>query len=203
MTNSIVLVRRARLSPLLLIYTVVVCCLATGLSAIRLNPDDPNAFIVRGVANFLRVNLAGAMADFERGSELNPAFAYDALWLHLARKRLVQDDTKSLAELSAKADPSQWPTPILKFYAGQLTAAQIMASVPGSEAGEHKGQVCEANFFAGEDELLDQRLAGAKALFQTALDVCPKTNIHYDAAAAELRRLNAIAAPTKGSESAK
>jgi lipoprotein NlpI len=171
--------------------------------AIRLNPEDPNAFIVRGVAKFLRTNLAGAMADFERGSELNPAFAYNALWLHLARKRLGQDDTKALTELSAKADPSQWPTPILKLYSGQMTTAQMVASVADSEAGEHKGQLCEANFFAGEDEFLDQRLAGAKALLQAALDVCPKTNLHYDAAAAELKRLNAIGAPTNRTASTK
>lgn len=165
--------------------------------AIRLNPDDANAFIVRGVANFLRGNLAGAVSDFQRGGELNPRIAYDVLWLHLARKRLGQDDTKDLAERSAKADPSQWPSPILEFYMGKITADQLMAAA-SSDANNQTGQLCEASFFAGEDALLHRRRAAAKALLQAAQDRCPKTNLHYDAAAAELKRLDArAAAPAK------
>ena len=165
--------------------------------AIRLEPYDANAFIVRGIANFLRANLAGAVKDFQRGSELNPTIAYDMLWLHLARKRLGQDDTKDLTERSAKADPSQWPAPIVKFYMGQMTTDQMMAVAANSDVSKQARELCEANFFAGEDALLHQRRAPAKALLQAALDGCPKTNLHYDAAAAELRRLNAMAVPAK------
>lgn len=164
--------------------------------AIRLRPDDANAYIVRGVANFLRADFAGAVSDFQRGNELSPAIAYDVLWLHLARKRLGQDDTKDLIDQSREIDPSQWPAPILKYYLGQMTAEQMMAAA-SSDAYKQKRQLCEANFFASEDALLHQRRISAKALLQAALYGCPKTNLHYDAAAAELRRLNAIAASAK------
>ena len=165
--------------------------------ALRLEPNDANVFIVRGVANFLRADLARAVTDFERGSELNPAIAYDVLWLHLARKRLGQDDSKDLIERSAKADPSHWPAPILKLYMGQMTADQMMAAVASSGANKQTGELCEANFFAGEEALLHQHRADAKTLLKAAQDGCPKTNLHYDAAAAELRRLDAMAAPAK------
>jgi lipoprotein NlpI len=171
--------------------------------AIRLKPDYANAFIVRGIANFLRANLAGAVTDFQRGNELNPANAYDVLWLYLARKRLGRDDAKDLTRRSAEADPPQWPGPILRLYMGQITAGQLMAAIASSDAYTQKRQLCEANFFAGEDALLHRRRAAAKALLQAASDGCPKTNLHYDAAAAELRRLNAITTPTKSAAPAK
>lgn len=163
--------------------------------AIRLHPDDANAFIVRGVANFLRQNIAHAVTDFERGSELNPSMAYDLLWLHFARKRLGQDDAKDFAKRSAKADLTRWPAPILKFYTGKLTAAQLIAAADESDdPDQQKSRRCEVNFFAGEQALLRHRDDTAKSLLQAALDGCPKTNLHYDAAGAELKRLNAVMA---------
>ena len=69
----------------------------------------------------------------------------------------------------------------------------VLAVAANSGAHQQKAQLCEANFFAGEDALLRQRHMAAKALFQTALDVGPKTNLHFDAAAAEMRQLNAVA----------
>ena len=162
--------------------------------AIRLNSDDANLFIVRGVANFLRANPSQAVIDLRRSSELNPKNAYSVLWLHLARRRLGQKDSKELARQSAKADLSKWPWPILKFYLGRVTADQMIAAVTSTDVNSENRRICEANFFAGEDALLNQHVATARLLLETALDVCPLKNFHRDAAAAELRRLNGIAA---------
>ena len=161
--------------------------------AIRLNPDGANAFIVRGVANFLRANPSQAVIDFRRSSKLNPKIAYSLLWLHLARTRLGQDDSKELIKRSAKADLLKWPGPVLRFYLGRITADQMIAATAGSEINADKDRLCEANFFAGEDALLHLHDTAAKLLLQNALDVCPLKNLHYDAAAAELKRLNIVA----------
>jgi len=163
--------------------------------AIRLNSDDASVFIVRGVANFLRANPSQAVIDLRRSSKLNPTNAYSVLWLHLAQRRLGQDDSKELIKQSAKVDLSKWPWPVLKFYLGRVTADQMIAAVTSPDVKAENRRICEANFFAGEDALLNQHDTPARLLLQTALDVCPLKNFHHDAAAAELRRLNDIAAP--------
>lgn len=163
--------------------------------AIRLNSDDASVFIVRGVANFLRANPSQAVIDLRRSNKLNPTNAYSVLWLHLAQRRLGQDDSKELIKQSAKVDLSKWPWPVLKFYLGRVTADQMIAAVTSPDVKAENRRICEANFFAGEDALLNQHDTPARLLLQTALDVCPLKNFHHDAAAAELRRLNDIAAP--------
>jgi tetratricopeptide (TPR) repeat protein len=163
--------------------------------AIRLNSKDANLFIVRGVANFLRANPSQAVIDLRRSSKLNPTNAYSVLWLHVARRRLGLDDSKQLVKQSAKADLSKWPWPILKFYLGKVTADQMIGAVTSPDVKAENSRICEANFFAGEDALLNRHDTPARLLLQTALDVCPIRNFHHDAAAAELRRLNDIAAP--------
>ena len=162
--------------------------------AIRLNSDDANVFIVRGVANFLRANPSQAVIDLRKSSQLNPTNAYSVLWLHLVRRRLGQNDSKDLIRQSAKADLSKWPWPVLKFYLRRVTADQMIAAVTSPDVKAENRRICEANFFAGEDALLNQHHTTARLLLQTALDVCPLKNLHHDAAAAELRRLNDIAA---------
>ena len=162
--------------------------------AIRLNSDDASVFIVRGVANFLRANPSQAVIDLRRSSKLNPTNAYSVLWLHVARRRLGQDDSKELIKQSAKADLSKWPWPVLKFYLGRVTADQMIAAVTSPDAKTENRRICEANFFAGEDALLNQHDTTARLRLQTALDICPLKNFHHNAAAAELKRLNDIAA---------
>jgi lipoprotein NlpI len=53
-----------------------------------------------------------------------------------------------------------------------------------------KGQVCEANFFAGELALGRGTTDEAVRLLHLAADACPKRNTEWSAANAELHRLN-------------
>jgi hypothetical protein len=54
-----------------------------------------------------------------------------------------------------------------------------------------KRQVCEANYFTGEDALLKNQQTTALERFTAARDSCPKRNIGYAEALAELRRIGA------------
>jgi lipoprotein NlpI len=165
--------------------------------AIRLNPDSANAFIVRGIANFLGANPALAVIDLRRSSELNPKIAYSLLWLHLARARLGEGDSKELVKRSAKADLSRWPGPVLELYLGRITTDQMMAAAADPDLDVEKQKLCEADFFAGEDALLHLHYSAARLLLEKAVDSCPLKNLHHGAAAAELKRLNVTAKSAK------
>jgi lipoprotein NlpI len=165
--------------------------------AIRLNPDSASTFIVRGVANFLRANPALAVTDLRRSSELNPKITYSLLWLHLARTRLGESDSKELIKRSAKADLVGWPGPVLKFYLGRMTVDQMMAAAVNPDVDIEQRHLCDANFFAGEDALLHSHYFAARSQLEKAVNGCPLKNLHRDAAAAELKRLNATAESAK------
>ena len=160
---------------------------------IGLNPAEPLAFYGRGFAKVLKGDLAGVAADYGRYLETAPSSSsnrfYAALWVHLARQRLGQDNAANLAAQAATLDLSKWPGPVLKFYLGRMTAAEMRAAAADPDAEKTKGQVCEANFFEGERELWRGDKAAAVRLLLAARDGCPTNYYEHDAAVAELGRL--------------
>jgi hypothetical protein len=72
-----------------------------------------------------------------------------------------------------------------------------MAAAANADAQRQKWQVCEANYFTGEDALLHHQRTTALARLKAARDGCPKADGSYDAALVELKRLGAPAAPAK------
>jgi tetratricopeptide (TPR) repeat protein len=167
--------------------------------AIRLEPKFGYAYVNRGAAYLLQSNLTAAIADFEdvisHAPSSNTAI-YAALMLHVAMKRQGHDDAHQLAQVAAAADLSKWPGPVLKFDLGQMTADKVMVAAR-DDADRQKGDVCEANYFTGEDALFHNQRVRALALLKAARDGCPKGDREHSAALAELKRLDASAAPTK------
>jgi tetratricopeptide (TPR) repeat protein len=168
--------------------------------AIRLNPKFADAYYNRGDTYLFQSNLNEAMADFEHVMSAEPASinaVYAALMLHVAMNRQGRDDAQQLAPVAQAADLSKWPGPLLKLDLGQTAPDEVMAAAANAGASIQKRQVCEANYFTGEDALLHGQPATAQARFEAARDGCPKGNIGYAEALAELRRLGASDAPAK------
>jgi tetratricopeptide (TPR) repeat protein len=167
--------------------------------AIRLKPNFGYAFVNRGAAYLAQSNLTAAIADFEdvisHASSSNTAI-YAALMLHVAMKRQGHDDAHQLAQVAAAADLSKWPGPVLKLDLGQMTADKVMVAAT-SGADRQKWDVCEANYFTGEDALFHHQWATALSLLKAARDGCPKGDREYSAVVAELKRLGATATPAK------
>jgi tetratricopeptide (TPR) repeat protein len=165
--------------------------------AIRLNSNYTNAYGNRGYAYFAQSNLTAATADFVHTISAAPsssAAVYSVLMLHVIMKRQGHDDAQQFARVAAAADLSKWPGPVLKLDLGQMTASEVMmaAASPGTDR-QKKWQVCEANYFTGEDALLHHQRTTALARLKAARDGCP----NYAAALVELKRLGASAAPAK------
>lgn len=134
--------------------------------------------------------LSNALADLNQASELNPTYAYAALWLDIAKRR--SNLPSRLPEAVNQIDMTKWPAPVIRLYLGQLTPEAVLNAADDPDATTKKDRICEANFYSGELAL--QRGAKEKAtkLFELAAKGCPKSFIEYDSAIAELKALGAI-----------
>jgi lipoprotein NlpI len=168
--------------------------------AIRLNPKLVSAYSNRGFIYFSQFNLAATIEDYEHVIFVSPSSktaVLAAVMLHVAMKRQGSDGVQALSTVAAAADPSTWPGPVLKLDLGQITADEVMAVATNASAEKQKWEVCEANYFTGEDALFRHQRVTAMALLKAARDGCPKADGVYGAALAELKRLEVPAAPTK------
>ena len=166
--------------------------------AIHLNPNFAESYYNRGDAYFFQSNLTAALADYEHVISAAPSSSmavYAALMLHMAMKRQGRDDAQQLAPVVQAADLSKWPGPLLKLELGKAEADSVMAAAANADANMQKRQICEANYFTGEDALLHDQPTAAAARFRAAREDCPKGNIGYAESLAELKQLSATDAP--------
>jgi lipoprotein NlpI len=167
--------------------------------AIAFRPNHAPAIQARGRTNFYLGNFAQAAADLQRGLALDSADAFGALWLHLARQRLRQDDSEDFAAHAALADGRQWRAPVLRYMLGSLRVDSLRAL---TAKAEHDGlnQSCVVSFYLGEEALLKGEESSAAALFDETRTSCPKELNEHRGAVAELQRLSRLPALTERSE---
>jgi lipoprotein NlpI len=155
--------------------------------AIAINPKYMAPYFSRGRLNLFIGALPKALADLNQASELSPKYAYAALWLDIANKR--SNLPSRLPEAMKQIDMAKWPAPVIRLYLGQLTPEAVLAAAVDPDSETQKGQVCEANFYAGELALQRGDKDGAPRLFRLAAAGCPKSFIEYDGAVAEIKAL--------------
>src|SRR5436190_1996422 len=93
--------------------------------AIAFRPNHALAIEGRGRTNFYLGNFAQAAADLQRGLALDTANVFGALWLHLARQRLRQDDSEDFAAHAVLADSGQWRAPLVRYMLGDLSVDSL------------------------------------------------------------------------------
>ena len=155
---------------------------------IRIHPKHPAGFTNRGRAYFYAGSLGQARSDFKQALTLDPKHAYAALWLDLAERR--DNLPSTLPQVAKQLDLTVWPAPIVKFFLGDLTADALLGAATDPNSETMRGQICEANFYTAELELLKHVKKEALRLFQIAASDCPRSFIEWRAATAELSRLN-------------
>jgi lipoprotein NlpI len=156
--------------------------------AISLKPDHAATLERRGRTHFILGNFAQAAADLERGLSVSTPEIYPVLWLHLARQRLAQDDSRDFAAHAAAMDSVHWPAPLARYFLGRLQADSLRRlAVVADSAFSASG--CLVPFYLAEHELLRGRRDSAAALFAESRAACPRELGEHKAAVAELRRL--------------
>jgi lipoprotein NlpI len=155
--------------------------------AIKLKPDDGNAHAGRGYINFFLGHYAAAAGDFQHGASEDP---YRAIWRYLARARSGENDTRELAlNTVVKENRALWPGPVIAFYLGQVTQAQVLAAAAQGDERKQREKGCEASFYLGEYALIRLEIPNAQRFLRKAQETCPSGFVERIAAEAELKRV--------------
>jgi lipoprotein NlpI len=156
--------------------------------AIRRDPKDDDAYFHRGLAKLYAGALPAAMADFSQASKLDPEYAYYALWIDIIDQR--RNAASGLAQAAARFNMTKWPAPVVRLFLGETTPAAVLAAAADPDPAIGRGQLCEANFYAGELALQQGAKQEAARLFRLAAADCPHDFVEGPAASAELAVLD-------------
>jgi lipoprotein NlpI len=151
--------------------------------AIELAPENSLAWFNRGSAYFANGDAAKATENFKQALTLSPANAYAALWLFIA-----SGNANAKSELQAHAarlSQKSWPWPVVQFYLGARDGAQTIA------AASNPGEQCEAQFYVGEERVLNNAANEALPYLRKAVEICPKDFGETIQARNELKKLEA------------
>jgi len=161
--------------------------------AVSLGPDDAALFAERGRARLYAGLALLAVDDLAAATKLDPANAYDRIWLHISRSRAQRDDRDELVEGAAKLDRNAWPWPVVAMFLGdqarEATKAAAAAAEVEKERREHSR---EANFYTGVEALDTGDTDAARASLEAAAANCPHDFDEYRAVPFELLRLLAV-----------
>lgn len=147
-------------------------------------PDHELALRQRGWIEFFDARQDDALRDLQRAARLKPQDAYAALWQDIVAVRLGRPND---FEQSRKAvDTKAWPAPVLRFYAGEGDASDLMAAAKDADPATENEHRCEASFYSGERSLMQHQPGEARPYFDDAARLCPKTFDEASAVKAEL-----------------
>ena len=165
-------------------------------------------FYHRGLARFFMGHYGAAKEDFARSGE-GP---YSDIWMYLAGMKTGEKATEELKEKAPRISEQlkYWPGPVIQYYLGSLTPAQVLAAARADDLADKNPCNCDdskdvlgkvhlhysegsAYFYFGENMLVRGRSAEAKPLFQKAASMASKNSEEYHAAVLELSLLSATA----------
>jgi lipoprotein NlpI len=144
-------------------------------SAIALQSDyAPEAYAYRGYFELVRNESDKAAADLAKSASLK-IWAYNVIWLSLAREKAHVPDTDNLS---------------LKAHAARLNLTQwVKAAAMEGDPAKLNERVCDADFYVAEHDLANANAAAAKPLLQHAAEECPFASFERMGATAELMGL--------------
>jgi tetratricopeptide (TPR) repeat protein len=152
-------------------------------------PSNAEFYLRRAVVK-LYLNDATAADDAATAVKIAPADAYNALWLHVIRTRLNQDDAAEFAANRQALAGEQWPVPVVSLFGGAMSADQTLSAAASADQDRtRRERTCEANFFVGFYEAGKGAAAEARPLLQSAAQDCPNDFLERPAATLELQRL--------------
>jgi len=157
--------------------------------ALSRTPGDTEMRGARGDAYFYLSQYDKAEADLAAASDGDPKMAYYPLWLYLAQRHQGKDAKAELEKRAAKLDLQAWPGPVAEFYRGRIPAADVLTAARAGDTESQRNHQCEADFYLGEQALLNGDKDEAGRLLGLAAANCDRRFIEYAGAKAELGRL--------------
>ncbi len=162
--------------------------------SLLLSPTDYASLRLKAMIELSRKNYAAAGDDMAEAVKGDPTYSYGVLWLHIIRSHAGTNDRDELMHNMANLDLTVWPGPILNYYRGGITKAQLLSKAEANDPAQTEVQKCESTFYVGEDELAKGHRIEAAAMFRHAENICPTPYIEHSGARSELAMM-ANAAP--------
>jgi predicted aspartyl protease/tetratricopeptide (TPR) repeat protein len=156
--------------------------------ALKLDPRHQGALQSRGQHLFYASRFEAAENDFATLLAIRPS-GFDSIWLSLSRSRRGLDGNAALEQGVAKLKDGEWPAPILQYLLGRLDTEALIAATANVDENKRKSQQCEARFYMAARLIAVGRNSAARPLLEKARDECPRNYVEYDAALAELTKL--------------
>ena len=156
--------------------------------ALKLDPRHLGALHGRGHHLFNASRFEAAENDFATLLAIRPS-GFDSIWLSLSRFRRGLDGNAVLEQGVARLKDGEWPAPILRYLLGRLDGEALIAATANVDENKRKSQQCEARFYMAARLITVGQNGAARPLLEKARDECPRDYIEYDAALAELKKL--------------
>jgi len=155
---------------------------------IKQNPRGPFGYFARGRLDLIQGKTAQAIEDPFKAVSLKPTDSYYPLWLHLARAKAGLDDSTELKANAARINKTIWPGPLYDYLAGQAEAATVLAKAGAAQGKTRTNQLCEAQMFLGQDDIIKGRKADGMARLQAAARDCDGSTREARLVKADLQR---------------
>jgi tetratricopeptide (TPR) repeat protein len=162
----------------------------------------------RGIARFFMGDYKGAVDDLQRAGE----GATSDIWMYLAWAKLGDRAKEQLQAMAPHIDEElkDWPGPVVKFYLGAATPADVLAAANQYDLWDPNPCACDnekpdkslvknhthytegsAYFYLGEDALLRGHREQARTLFETSIKLGYRNSNEYQGSLVELTHLAA------------
>jgi lipoprotein NlpI len=157
---------------------------------LKQEPTALDALYNRGRAEMLKGDDRAAAQDFEAAMENHNSNPYAALRLYIARARGGKADAAPLAAATKAFPADQWPLPIVAFYQGSLSEADLLSTAKVSDAATEAALTAETQYYLGQWALLKGDRKAARRHFEAAVaSKAGAGSLEFIDAGQELKRL--------------
>lgn len=141
-------------------------------AVIKATPNDPIVHADAGFAKFFGRDYAGALASFNKVSEISPDARFIDPWrtwtlMKLNRKAEATGIASSSRNRAEK--DRNWIDWVILYHIGDITDADLINHVDRTEPAIQTAQMCEARFFIAEHQLIKGQRQEAANSYQQAL----------------------------------
>ena len=157
---------------------------------LKKEPTALDALYNRGRAETLKGDYRAAADDFAAAMQNRSSNPYAALRLYITRAQTGRKDPAVL-DAAAKAFPAdQWPLPIVAFYQGKVSEADLLAMAKVSNAATTANLTAETRYYLGQWALLEDDRKAAQKHFEAAIATkAGAGSLEFIDAGLELKRL--------------
>lgn len=156
-------------------------------TAMKLRPSGAELMDL-GVTQWEAGRYADAAQSFAQASQGKKIDPYAVLWHIVAAMSSDGHIGDDLRHTAAALDLAKWPGPVINVYLGATTPDAAFKAAQNSDPATQDNQICEANFYLAEWQLLAGNKTVAPPMLQAAKAKCPHEFLERDAAIAQLKR---------------